>query len=136
MELNSLPRLPLLCSYGSWTSLSQITLPLPVRLINIPILLSLLFLTHLILPLVSNSSPSGRSNSRPGLLAWALTNQFMWEGIGMGVVVLANGKWQGQISERAFGGGRSSGTGGKGLGGGSAGSSLCVFSHSSAAPLR
>jgi hypothetical protein len=44
----------------------------------------------------------------------------------MAVVVLANGKYQGLIAERAFGGGRAAGTGGKGLGGGGTGSSLCV----------
>lgn len=44
----------------------------------------------------------------------------------MAVVVLANGRYQGLIAERAFGGGRSAGIGGKGIGSGGSGSSLCV----------
>lgn len=99
--------------------------PPSLSLVNIPVLLGLLFLKQLILPLLSHASPSGRgATARPGLLAWALGNTFFWEAVGVAVVVLVNGKWQGLIAERAFGGGRAAGTGGKGLGGGSAGSSL------------
>lgn len=92
-------------------------------LINIPLLLTLLFLSFVILPLLSKA-PSAR-NPNPSFLSWLLRSPQLWQFLGTGGVVLVNGVWQGQIAERAWGlngggaGGGAMGVNGPAVGGGS-----------------
>ncbi|KAL7414390.1 hypothetical protein BDY24DRAFT_386794 [Mrakia frigida] len=88
-------------------------------LLNIPFLLSLLFLSFVLLPLLSKSPT--RSQENPSFLSWLLRSPPLWQLLGTGGVVLVNGVWQGKIAERAWGLNSGAGGGAMGVNGGAAG---------------
>ncbi|CDZ98365.1 p53-mediated apoptosis protein EI24/PIG8 [Phaffia rhodozyma] len=83
-------------------------------LLNIPLLLLLLFISHIVHPLVFPSISQRATKSDPTVFSWMFNNAQFWQMAGTGAVVLVNGAWQSQIAERAWG---LNGGGGAGVGG-------------------